>query len=129
MGESIEPLMRIILPFQLLTTVSMLIARNYYWKHETVKSRRNKLFRFELSMIFLMLLVLIYCLPFFPGLASFGYPRLESEVVSPQRLLEILQAYNQAIVKTSVVLFMVIIEVILLIALAFRFTKSELENT
>jgi len=49
-------------------------------------------------------LVLYFSLPSTPVLSSFEYPKTLQQVSEPARMLELLQAYNRAIVRTSEVL-------------------------
>jgi hypothetical protein len=49
-------------------------------------------------------LVLWFSLPSTPVLSSFGYPKTLQQITEPARLLELLQEYNRAIVRTTEVL-------------------------
>ena len=49
-------------------------------------------------------LVLWFSLPSTPVLSSFGYPKTLQQISEPALLLELLQAYNRALVRTTEVL-------------------------
>ena len=51
------------------------------------------------------LLVLWFLLPCTPVLSSFGYPKTVEDIQSAKRLLQYLQDYNQALVRTTMVLY------------------------
>jgi len=51
------------------------------------------------------LLVLWFLLPCTPVLSSFGYPKTVDDIQSAKRLLQYLQDYNQALVRTTMVLY------------------------
>ena len=49
--------------------------------------------------------VLAFSLPSTPVLASFGYPRTLERIGEPWRLLQLLQEYNRALVRTTEVVY------------------------
>jgi hypothetical protein len=53
--------------------------------------------------------VLLFSLPSMPVLSSFEYPKTLQQISEPARMLELLQAYNRAIVRTTEVLWLFIL--------------------
>ncbi len=53
----------------------------------------------------IFLVVLWFALPSTPSLATFGYPKDVARISRPEDLLEFLQWYNRAIVRTTEVVF------------------------
>jgi len=52
-----------------------------------------------------MLMLLWFALPSTPSLSTFGYPAEVAAVSQPQRLLNYLQEYNRALVRTTEVVY------------------------
>jgi ABC-type xylose transport system permease subunit len=98
-------LSRILLPV-LLALVVIAFASHLDARRQTDPLRRAwVLFRFNTIAIGAVLLLLLFCLPSTPALSTFGYPSGVQAVTQPQLLLNTLQEYNRALVRTTEVVF------------------------
>jgi hypothetical protein len=95
----------ILLPAILVLAVVTLAFRFYARRKTNPLQRAWELFRFNTVAIGAMLLLLLFCLPSTPSLSTFGYPAGLQAVTQPQLLLNSLQEYNRALVRTTDVVF------------------------
>ena len=94
----------------LMPTIVVLVVASYIM-HLREKPSSNPaldaLVRFRRMTIGtgIFLVVLLFCLPVTPVLGTFGFPQTIEDVQSPKRLLDYLQNYDKALVRTTEVLY------------------------
>jgi hypothetical protein len=88
-----------------VVVIANLVSR-YVLRHEEDPLKKTlKLFRLQLVFMGGFCILLWFFLPSTPVLSTFGYPRTESDIQSAKSLLYYLQESNQALVRTTQVLF------------------------
>jgi hypothetical protein len=95
----------ILLPVTLVMVAISLIFRLYLRRHTDPLRRAWMQFRFDTIAVGAMLLLLWFCLPVTAVLSTFGYPNGVEAVTQPQVLLNTLQEYNRALVRTTEVVY------------------------
>jgi hypothetical protein len=115
----------ILLPVIVVWVVLLLIFR-LRARHEgdpVIRAWRE--FKFSTISTGVMLLVLWFSLPFTPVLSTFGYPAGLEAVSQPQLLLNTLQDYNRALVRTiDVVYWLLFIFVWWFLFTLYSFSKA-----
>jgi hypothetical protein len=80
--------------------------------------------QFRLIFYGFVMAFMLFWLPSTPSLASFGYPADIDDIENKQKLLKYLQDYNEAIVKTTeVVYWMIFITVFWFVSIIFSIIK------
>jgi hypothetical protein len=77
-------------------------------RNEDPLKRAFQRFKFLTIATGTTLIMLWFCLPHTPGLATFGYPKSIEDVKTPELVLRYLQDYNKALVRTTEVVYWVI---------------------
>jgi hypothetical protein len=92
-------------------TIGLLVERRTRSSHVHPLEAALATFRTAALAFCAAAVLLWFSLPSTPVLASFGYPQTLDQIREPRLLLELLQAYNRALVRTTEVLswFMFII--------------------
>lgn len=92
----------IVLPFMVAGIFYSKIVR-----HKTGDPLRDSIKNVQImfTMMGVLLFVLWFSLPHTASLGTFGYPETVEEIGSQEKLLELLQEYNRAIVRTTEVVY------------------------
>jgi hypothetical protein len=89
-----------------IVMIAFTIAFRLYARRQTDPLQRAWVqFRLNTIAIGAMLLLLWFCLPVTATLSTFGYPAGVDAVTQPQSLLNTLQEYNRALVRTTEVVY------------------------
>ena len=106
MFDNIDWQLWIILPSVFILVIVALLLRSRINKDKNPLNRALSLLKLNTIVLASFLLCLwIFVLPRIPTLSSEGYPQTVESLQSPQQLLEYLQIYNRALVRTTIVLF------------------------
>lgn len=99
------PLSFIILPLTVVSFLFLYINKSRIEKRDISSKKKSvELFK-SMTLVFGVTCVVLYlCLPTTPSLSTFGYPEDIEAINSNQRILNLLQTYNKAIVRTTSVL-------------------------
>lgn len=92
-------------PAMILVCILLLVRKN---QHERIKNELSKaIANFKAtSMAFgFLLFVLLLLLPHTPALSTFDHPKSFSVVKDEAKLLQLLQTYNKALIRTTQVLY------------------------
>src|SRR5262245_5876370 len=101
-----------------------IVMRLWYGKAEDPLKNALRLFRFNMIMVGAFCVLLWFLLPMTPVLSTFGYPKSERDVQATKLLLNYLQDYNKALVRTTSVLYwFIFVFVWWFIASLFDFTR------
>jgi len=87
----------------LLVIFLMLVILNARLKSKKLSDLDIALIRLKYSAIAFgaLLLLLLFSLPSTPSLSTFGYPEITEQINSDTKILNYLQDYNRAIVRTT----------------------------
>lgn len=110
--------------FFLLLTITV-------WKHRSGEDPlKAAIFRMKIFMIGfgILVAVMMFSLPSRAVLNSFGYPETVEEINDQEKLLYLLQEYNQGIVRLSDVLRMFFSTVVFWFIIAFYFFLDALKK-
>lgn len=106
MFDNIDWQLWVILPSVFILVIVALLLRSRINKDKNPLNRALRLLKLNTIILASFLLCLwIFALPRIPTLSSEGYPQTVESLQSPQQLLEYLQMYNRALVRTTIVLF------------------------
>lgn len=94
----------IVIPIICILGAIMLILRSRLTKEPDKLTKAFKLLQLNVVITGAFFLALWLILPSTPSLGTAGYPGSVETIQSPERLLELLQAYNRALVRTTAVL-------------------------
>jgi hypothetical protein len=95
---------RILFPTLIVIVAAGLIARARISRQATELHRAIAQLRLVTIATGAFLLLLWFLLPQTPVLSTFGFPQSVEDIQSPKRLLQYLQDYNRALVRTTSVL-------------------------
>jgi hypothetical protein len=106
MFEELDVLWWIILPTMFVIVPIALFFRARINKDPDPLNKAFRLLKLNLIAFAAFLAVLwLFALPQTPVLSTFGYPQSVEDIQSPKLLLEYLQRYNRALVRTTSVLY------------------------
>ncbi len=97
-----------------------------------VQKKKSLKLKLQYRLVFygIVMMILLFSLPSTPSLVSFGYPGDVADIENKEKLLKLLQNYNDAIAKTTeAVHFMIFITVFWLLSIVSSIIKHfKLEN-
>jgi len=92
-------------PAIVLFVGTTLVLRSRYNKEEDLLKRALKLLKLNMIIVGVFCILLWFLLPMTPVLSTFGYPKSEGDIQTTTLLLNYLQDYNKALVRTTSVLY------------------------
>jgi len=98
-------IMYILGPAMVLFVGTTLVLRSRCNKEEDLLKRALKLLKLNMIIVGVFCILLWFLLPMTPVLSTFGYPKSEGDIQTTKLLLNYLQGYNKALVRTTSVLF------------------------
>lgn len=112
-------------PAIVLFVMITFISRLRYGKEVDPMKRALKLLKLNMIIVGTFCLLLWFLLPITPVLSTFGYPKSEGDIQTTKLLLNYLQDYNKALVRTTSVLYwFIFIFVWWFITAFFDFTRA-----
>lgn len=106
MFEELDMLWWVILPAMFIIVTVLLFLRARINKDPNPLNKAFRLLKLNIIALVAFLAVLwLFVLPQTSILSTFGYPKSVEDIQSPKLLLEYLQAYNRALVRTTSVLY------------------------
>jgi hypothetical protein len=92
-------------PAMIIATILLVAIKKFYSKQNTTElSKAIDHFKISLIVFGALLLILWLSLPSTPSLQTFGYPEDISGIKNDEKVLNLFQEYNKAIVRTTEVL-------------------------
>jgi heme/copper-type cytochrome/quinol oxidase subunit 2 len=106
MFEELDVLWWVILPAMFIIVLVVLFFRARINKDPNPLNKAFRLLKLNIIALVAFLAVLwLFALPQTSILSTSGYPKSVEDIQSPKLLLEYLQAYNRAVVRTTSVLY------------------------